>query len=99
MWLCCHGGLCVGTIAMEILKATNGRPLDAVFVCVGGGGLIAGVAAAIKAVRPSVKVRSSTRPMWSARALDCPCALKLSRPACPLSAQCLTRGCCSVSVR
>lgn len=47
----------VGTIAMEILKATNGQPLDAVFVCVGGGGLIAGVAACIKAVRPSVKVR------------------------------------------
>lgn len=45
-----------GTIGMEILKATNGRPLDAIFVCVGGGGLIAGIAAYVKAVRPSVKV-------------------------------------------
>ena len=26
-----------GTIGMEILKATNGQPLDAIFVCVGGG--------------------------------------------------------------
>lgn len=41
---------------MEILKATNGQPLDAIFVCVGGGGLIAGIAAYVKAVRPSVKV-------------------------------------------
>lgn len=87
MWVCCRGGLCVGTIAMEILKATNGRPLDAVFVCVGGGGLIAGVAAAIKAVRPSVKVRSSTRPMCGARTLGCPCGLTLSEPSGPVSAR------------
>jgi len=45
-----------GTIGMEILKATNGQPLDAIFVCVGGGGLISGIAAYVKAVRPSVKV-------------------------------------------
>lgn len=44
---------------MEILKATNGRPLDAIFVCVGGGGLISGIAAYVKAVRPSVKVSKS----------------------------------------
>jgi threonine dehydratase len=44
-----------GTIAMEMLRQHQG-PLDAVFVAIGGGGLIAGVANYIKAVRPEVKV-------------------------------------------
>ncbi|MBC7434829.1 MAG: threonine ammonia-lyase, biosynthetic [Bdellovibrionales bacterium] len=44
-----------GTIAMEILRQHQG-PLDAVFVAIGGGGLISGVANYIKAVRPEVKV-------------------------------------------
>ena len=44
-----------GTIGMEILRQHTG-PLDAVFVPVGGGGLLAGVAAYIKYVRPDVKV-------------------------------------------
>ncbi len=44
-----------GTIAMEILRQHQG-PLDAVFVAIGGGGLISGVASYIKAVRPEVKV-------------------------------------------
>ena len=44
-----------GTIAMEILRQHQG-PLDAVFVAIGGGGLIAGVANYIKAVRPEIKV-------------------------------------------
>jgi threonine dehydratase len=44
-----------GTVAMEILRQHQG-PLDAVFVAVGGGGLISGVAAYIKAVRPEVRV-------------------------------------------
>lgn len=44
-----------GTIAMEILRQHQG-PLDAVFVAIGGGGLAAGVASYIKAVRPEVKV-------------------------------------------
>ncbi len=44
-----------GTVAMEILRQHQG-PLDAVFVPVGGGGLIAGVAAYVKAVRPDVAV-------------------------------------------
>jgi threonine dehydratase len=43
-----------GTIAMEMLRQT--RHLDAVFVAVGGGGLIAGVASYIKAVRPDIKI-------------------------------------------
>ena len=44
-----------GTVAMEILRQHQG-PLDAVFVAIGGGGLISGVAAYIKAVRPEIKV-------------------------------------------
>ncbi len=44
-----------GTIAMEILRQ-HPKPLHAVFCCVGGGGLISGVAAYIKRVRPDVKV-------------------------------------------
>ena len=44
-----------GTIAMEMLRQHQG-PLDAVFVAVGGGGLISGVANYIKAVRPEIKV-------------------------------------------
>ena len=44
-----------GTIAMELLRQHPG-PLHAVFVAIGGGGLIAGVASYIKAVRPEVKV-------------------------------------------
>ena len=44
-----------GTIAMEILRQHQG-PIDAVFVAIGGGGLISGVAAYIKAVRPQIRV-------------------------------------------
>ena len=44
-----------GTIAMEILRQHAG-PIHAVFVAIGGGGLIAGVGAYIKAVRPDIKV-------------------------------------------
>ena len=44
-----------GTIGMEILKQHTG-PIDAVFVPVGGGGLLAGVVAYIKHIRPEVKV-------------------------------------------
>ncbi|MCK7493933.1 MAG: pyridoxal-phosphate dependent enzyme [Comamonadaceae bacterium] len=40
---------------MEILRQHQG-PIDAVFVAIGGGGLISGVAAYIKAVRPEVQV-------------------------------------------
>ena len=40
---------------MEILRQHQG-PIHAVFVAIGGGGLISGVAAYIKAVRPEIKV-------------------------------------------
>jgi len=44
-----------GTIALEILNA-HPEPIDAIFCCVGGGGLLAGIAAYIKAIRPEIKV-------------------------------------------
>ncbi len=44
-----------GTVAMEVLRQNQG-PIDAVFVAIGGGGLISGVAAYIKAVRPEIRV-------------------------------------------
>lgn len=45
-----------GTVGMEILKATAGRPLNAIFVCCGGGGMLAGIASYVKSVRPNVRV-------------------------------------------
>mmetsp|Transcript_14590 Transcript_14590/g.40548 ORF Transcript_14590/g.40548 Transcript_14590/m.40548 type:complete len:599 (-) Transcript_14590:139-1935(-) len=45
-----------GTIGLEILKSCVSRPLDAIFVCCGGGGMLAGIAAYVKKVRPSVKI-------------------------------------------
>lgn len=44
-----------GTIAMEILRA-HPDPIHAIFCCVGGGGLIAGIAAYVKRLRPEIKV-------------------------------------------
>ena len=44
-----------GTIGVEILRQCPG-PLDAIFVAVGGGGLISGIAAYVKRVRPDVKI-------------------------------------------
>jgi threonine dehydratase len=44
-----------GTIAMEILRQ-HAEPIDAVFCCIGGGGLISGVAAYIKRLRPQTKI-------------------------------------------
>jgi threonine dehydratase len=48
-----------GTIGMEILRQhhpTDHGPLHAVFAPIGGGGLIAGVAAYVKALAPQVRV-------------------------------------------
>lgn len=44
-----------GTIALEILEQSK-EPIEAIFCSVGGGGLVAGIAAYIKAVRPEIKV-------------------------------------------
>ena len=44
-----------GTIGKEILEQAS-EPIDAIFVPVGGGGLIAGISAYVKAVRPEVRI-------------------------------------------
>jgi threonine dehydratase len=44
-----------GTIALEILGSQQSE-VDAIFVPVGGGGLIAGIASYVRAVRPDVEV-------------------------------------------
>jgi len=44
-----------GTIGMEILHQHPG-PIDAIFAAIGGGGLISGIAAYVKAVRPDIRI-------------------------------------------
>jgi len=44
-----------GTIGMEILRQTA-HPIHAVFVPIGGGGLVSGIASYIKRLRPAIKV-------------------------------------------
>jgi threonine dehydratase len=45
-----------GTIAMEILRQCHGDEIEAIFVPIGGGGLIAGIAAYAKALYPRIKI-------------------------------------------
>jgi threonine dehydratase len=44
-----------GTIAVELLRQTGGH-LDAIFVPVGGGGLIAGIAVYVKYLYPNIRI-------------------------------------------
>lgn len=44
-----------GTIGMELLRQ-HADPIDAVFLCVGGGGLIAGVGSYLKYLYPNIKI-------------------------------------------
>jgi threonine dehydratase len=44
-----------GTIGKEILQQTDGE-IDAVFVPIGGGGLIAGIGAYVKSLYPAIKI-------------------------------------------
>ncbi|NEO86995.1 MAG: threonine ammonia-lyase, biosynthetic [Spirulina sp. SIO3F2] len=44
-----------GTIGMEILRQ-HPEPIHAIFVAIGGGGLISGVAAYVKQLRPEIKI-------------------------------------------
>lgn len=45
-----------GTVGMEILRQHSGDDIDAIFVAVGGGGLIAGIAAYVKELFPRVRI-------------------------------------------
>src|SRR5690625_3261984 len=44
-----------GTVAMEILRHHH-QPIEAIFCAVGGGGLIAGIAASVQSLRPAIKI-------------------------------------------
>jgi len=44
-----------GTVGMEILRQHTG-PIHAIFVAIGGGGLISGIAAYVKRLRPEVRI-------------------------------------------
>ncbi|MEZ5289559.1 MAG: threonine ammonia-lyase, biosynthetic [Vicinamibacterales bacterium] len=45
-----------GTVALEVLRHRLGGRADAIFVPVGGGGLVAGIGAYVKALRPEIAV-------------------------------------------
>jgi threonine dehydratase len=44
-----------GTIGMEILRQFN-QPIEAIFVAIGGGGLIAGISCYVKQLRPEIRI-------------------------------------------
>ena len=45
-----------GTIGMELLRQTSLQKLQAIFCCVGGGGLISGIGVYVKRIAPHVKI-------------------------------------------
>jgi threonine dehydratase len=45
-----------GTVGMEILRQINGDKVDAIFVAIGGGGLIAGIGAYVKHLFPKIRI-------------------------------------------
>jgi threonine dehydratase len=75
-----------GTIGIEILRHHLCKDLDAIVVPIGGGGLISGVAAYVKALRPEVRiigVETESCPAMK-ETLDCGriLSISLSEPAC-----------------
>lgn len=67
-----------GTIGLEILEDIEN--LDIVIVPIGGGGIISGIAKAVKSLKPSVKVigveAANAASMKEAVAQGCPCTIK-----------------------
>ncbi|GAB5586218.1 threonine deaminase [Umbelopsis nana] len=45
-----------GTVGLEILRQIDAKKVDAIFVPVGGGGLIAGIASYVKRIAPHIKI-------------------------------------------
>jgi threonine dehydratase len=45
-----------GTVGVEILEQLAGQKLDAIFIAVGGGGLVSGIASVLKQHRPEIRV-------------------------------------------
>jgi len=64
-----------GTIAVEILKQAK-EDIDAIFIPIGGGGLIAGIATYIKSVNPAIRI-VGVEPADSAAMRD---SLKVGHP-------------------
>jgi threonine dehydratase len=66
-----------GTVAMEILRQHQ-ESIAAIFVPIGGGGLIAGVAAYVKAVRPEIRIIGVQTDDASAMAQSLACRQRLT---------------------
>ena len=64
-----------GTVGLEILEQVP--DVRTVLVCTGGGGLLGGVAAAVKALRPGRRASSGCRPQGAAA---WPASLPPARP-------------------
>ncbi|KAI9310645.1 mitochondrial threonine dehydratase [Dichotomocladium elegans] len=45
-----------GTIGLEVLRQHDVNDIEAVYICVGGGGLIAGIGSYIKRIAPHIKI-------------------------------------------
>ncbi|KAI8915309.1 tryptophan synthase beta subunit-like PLP-dependent enzyme [Powellomyces hirtus] len=45
-----------GTVGMEILRQLRQDRLDGIFVCCGGGGLLSGIGAFVKQIRPDIRL-------------------------------------------
>lgn len=45
-----------GTIGTELLRQANLQKLEAIFICIGGGGLVAGIGSYVKRLAPHVKI-------------------------------------------
>lgn len=75
-----------GTVALEILEQVP--HVDAIIVPVGGGGLLAGVAAAVKHLRPKVKVYG----VEPDRCASFAASMKYGRPFCSPSEQTIADG-------
>ena len=45
-----------GTIGVEIFRQYDFRKIDAIFICIGGGGLVAGIASYVKRLNPAIKI-------------------------------------------
>ncbi len=68
-----------GTIGMEILRQ-HPDPIHAIFVAIGGGGLIAGVAAYIKQIRPEIKIIGVQTPDSDAMARSLQAGKRITLP-------------------
>lgn len=49
----------IHTPSHEILRQTDMEDIDYIFAPIGGGGMIAGIAAVVKALKPSVQARGA----------------------------------------